>query len=55
MARRYRDVAIALTADLGGPDNLNEPTRMIRHAAALTVQVAAPGKFPNDFAKNGAA
>ncbi len=41
-ARRYRDVAIALAADLGGQDKLNEPTKiLVRQAAALTVQVEA--------------
>ena len=40
IARRYRDVAIALADDLGGHDNLSEPTKiLIRQAAALTVQV----------------
>jgi hypothetical protein len=40
VARRYRDVAIALADDLGGQDKLSEPTKiLVRHAAALTVQV----------------
>jgi hypothetical protein len=39
-ARRYRDVAIALAADLGGPDQLDEASKvLVRQAAALTVQV----------------
>jgi hypothetical protein len=37
-ARRYRDVAVALAADLGGQDNLSEPSRiLVRQVAALTV------------------
>ncbi len=41
-ARRYRDVAIALADDLGGQDKLSEPAKiLVRHAAALTVQVEA--------------
>lgn len=40
VARRYRDVAIALADDLGGQDRLSEPTKiLVRQAAALTVQV----------------
>jgi hypothetical protein len=40
VARRYRDVAIALADDLGGQDKLSEPTKiLVRQAAALTVQV----------------
>jgi hypothetical protein len=40
VARRYRDVAIALADDLGGQSELGEPTKiLIRQAAALTVQV----------------
>jgi hypothetical protein len=40
VARRYRDVAIALADDLGGQDKLRESTKiMVRQAAALTVQV----------------
>jgi hypothetical protein len=40
IARRYRDVAIALADDLGGQDKLSEPTKvLIRAAAALTIQV----------------
>jgi hypothetical protein len=40
VARRYRDVAIALAADLGGQDKLSEPSKiLVRQAAALTVQV----------------
>jgi hypothetical protein len=40
VARRYRDVAIALADDLGGQDKLSEPAKiLVRHAAALTVQV----------------
>ena len=39
VARRYRDVAIALADDLGGQGRLNEPSKiMIRQVAALTVQ-----------------
>ena len=39
-ARRFRDVAIALTDDCGGADRLSEPTRLlIRQAAMLTIQV----------------
>src|SRR5580693_3819960 len=42
IARRYRDVAIALADDLGGQDKLSEPTKiLVRQAAALTVQVEA--------------
>lgn len=40
IARRYRDVCIALADDLGGQGKLSEPVRiLIRQAAALTVQV----------------
>jgi hypothetical protein len=40
IARRYRDVAIALADDLGGQKTLNESTKiLLRQAAALTVQV----------------
>ena len=40
VARRYRDVAIALAEDLGGQDKLSEPSKiLVRQAAALTVQV----------------
>jgi hypothetical protein len=40
VARRYRDVAIALADDLGGKDKLSESSKiLIRQAAALTVQV----------------
>jgi hypothetical protein len=40
VARRYRDVAIALAGDLGGQDKLSESTKiLVRQAAALTVQV----------------
>jgi hypothetical protein len=40
IARRYRDIAIALADDLGGQDKLNEATKvLVRQAAALTVQV----------------
>ena len=42
VARRYRDVAIALADDLGGQDKLSEPTKiLVRQAAAMTVQVEA--------------
>jgi hypothetical protein len=40
VARRYRDVAIALADDLGGRERLSEPSKiLVRQAAALTVQV----------------
>ena len=40
VARRYRDVAIALADDLGGQNKLSEPSKiLVRQAAALTVQV----------------
>jgi hypothetical protein len=40
VARRYRDVAIALADDLGGQNRLSEPSKiLVRQAAALTVQV----------------
>jgi hypothetical protein len=40
VARRYRDVAIALADDLGGQDKLSESSKiLVRQAAALTVQV----------------
>jgi hypothetical protein len=40
VARRYRDVAIALADDLGGQDGLAEPSKiLVRQAAAITVQV----------------
>jgi hypothetical protein len=40
IARRYRDVAIALADDLGGQDKLSEPSKiLVRQAAAMTVQV----------------
>jgi hypothetical protein len=39
-ARRYRDICISLSDDLGGANNLSEPTQiLIRQASALTVQV----------------
>jgi hypothetical protein len=39
VARRYRDVAIALADDLGGQDKLDEASKvLVRQAAALTVQ-----------------
>ena len=39
VARRYRDVAIALADDLGGQDTLDEASKvLVRQAAALTVQ-----------------
>src|SRR3984957_7009235 len=42
VARRYRDVAIALADDLGGQDRLREPSKtLVRQAAAMTVQVEA--------------
>jgi len=38
-SRRYREVAMALADDHGGPDALDEPTRvLIRQAAGLTVE-----------------
>ena len=38
-ARRYRDIAIAVTDDLGGADKLSESTKiLVRQVAALTVQ-----------------
>jgi hypothetical protein len=40
VARRYRDVAIALADDLGGQDKLSESSKiLVRQAAAMTVQV----------------
>jgi hypothetical protein len=40
IARRYRDVAIALADDLGGQDKLSEQSKiLVRQSAALTVQV----------------
>ena len=40
VARRYRDIAIALADDLGGQDRISEPSKiLVRQAAALTVQV----------------
>jgi hypothetical protein len=40
VARRYRDVAIALADDLGGQDRLSEPSKiLVRQAAAMAVQV----------------
>jgi hypothetical protein len=40
VARRYRDVAIALADDLGGQDKLSESAKiLVRQAAAMTVQV----------------
>jgi hypothetical protein len=40
IARRYRDVAIALADDLGGQKTLSESTKiLLRQAAVLTVQV----------------
>src|SRR5271155_4684274 len=40
VARRYRDVAIALADDLGGQNRLSEPSKiLVRQAAAMTVQV----------------
>ena len=42
VARRYRDVAIALADDLGGQDKLSEPVKiLVRQCAALTVQTEA--------------
>jgi hypothetical protein len=41
-ARRYRDVVISLTDELGGEAVMTEPARiLVRHAAALTVQAEA--------------
>jgi hypothetical protein len=41
IARRYRDVAIALADDLGGQDKLSEQSKiLVRQSAALTVQRA---------------
>jgi hypothetical protein len=38
-SRRFREVAMALADDHGGPDALDEPTRvLIRQAAGLTVE-----------------
>jgi hypothetical protein len=40
LARRYREVAMAIADDCGGADRLSEPTKiLVRQAAALTVQV----------------
>jgi hypothetical protein len=40
VARRYRDLAIALADDLGGQGKLSEPSKiLVRQAAALTVKV----------------
>jgi len=40
LARRYREVAVAIADDLGGPDKLSEPTKiLVRQAASLTLQV----------------
>ncbi len=40
VARRYRDVAMALADDCGGQDKLSEPSKiLVRQAAAMTVQV----------------
>ena len=40
VARRYRDVAIALADDIGGQDKLSESSKiLVRQAAAMTVQV----------------
>jgi hypothetical protein len=42
LARRYREIATAIADDLGGPDKLSEPTKIIvRQAASLTLQVEA--------------
>lgn len=42
VARRYRDIAIALADDLGGQDKLSEPTKiLVRQTAAIAVQVEA--------------
>jgi hypothetical protein len=41
-ARRFREVAVALADDLGGPDGLSEPTKiLVRQAAGLTLEVEA--------------
>jgi hypothetical protein len=38
-ARRYRDICLALSDDLGGQDKLSEPSKiLVRQAAALSVQ-----------------
>jgi len=40
LARRYREIAVAIADDLGGPDKLSEPTKiLVRQAASLTLQV----------------
>jgi hypothetical protein len=37
-ARRYREIATAIADDLGGSDNLGEPTKiLVREATALTL------------------
>ena len=42
LARRYREIAVAIADDLGGPDKLSEPTKiLVRQAASLTLQVEA--------------
>jgi len=42
LARRYREVAVAIADDLGGPDKLSEPTKiLIRQTTTLTLQVEA--------------
>jgi hypothetical protein len=39
-ARRYREIATAIADDLGGPDKLSEPTKiLVRQATALTLEV----------------
>jgi hypothetical protein len=40
LARRYREVAVALADDCGGADKLSEPTKiLVRQAATLTLKV----------------
>jgi hypothetical protein len=41
-ARRFREIAVAIADDLGGPDGLSEPTKIqVRQAAGLTLEVEA--------------
>jgi hypothetical protein len=42
LARRFREIATMIADDLGGPDKLSEPTKiLVRQAATLTLRIEA--------------
>jgi hypothetical protein len=42
LARRFREIATMIADDLGGPDELSEPTKiLVRQAATLTLRIEA--------------